>query len=520
MPRRATFPFVGITGLSLILLVLSFWVDITKLNARALPVGPQPPAAGAATGWHVHPATQPVQGGAAVSPSRGPAIDCVPVNPDVDDNGALNIRDVTLVASYFNQAAHPPAYDVNCSETMDVLDVLAVAEQWECAGCGETNPILAAWMVNRSGETSVFIRDAGQPVAVDVQDVYTQTVGGVDFLCVQTTAIPSYETEVTSALVTWLNSRPRAATDFVSGQTTATVGQMVSFGENIGYRSMFNMLQCPAGAGYGYWPPGPSCATKQTPARCFPLNPTPATSACMTGGGAIGLWVNGARVYNWTDGMSYQNQGVWRNIAAKLEVYDLDICPGHSAMGEYHHHSHPTCLQEQLGDVGQGHSAVYGFGADGYAIYGPWHAQGVLAQSCWKPRDYDTPGSVTGCGTAGARTCFLSNPADPSQGTTPAPQAGPTTSQVVTTLSGNQLVATSGFYIQDYYFDTTCAAQGGAALDANNGHEHDGMGYHYHTTRTANGDGTFSDTFPYFIGPIYHGAIPTGSFARCDGPPG
>lgn len=381
-----------------------------------------------------------------------------------------------------------------------------------------TPPILTVWMLNTTGETAAVIRQNGNPVLVNVQSVTEQTTGGVDYVCVGATGIPNYETIMTSALITWLNSRPRAMTDFVLGHTTATVGQSVDFGEDIGYASN---PSCTTGAGFGYWPPGPVCPTNQNRSGCFPLETTPGTGTCRTGLGAIGLWVNGTAIFNWADGQSYQNQNVWHNDAVHFEYYDVDICPGHAAMGNYHHHAHPGCLQEQLADTGQGHSPIYGFAADGYPVHGPWVATGTLAQSCWKPRNYEDPASPTGCGVAGARSCLLVNPLAPGQGTTPAPSVGPRTDATVISLSGNAFVVTSGYYFEDYYYDAACSTQGLAFLDEHNGHEHDGLGYHYHVTRTDNGDGTFRDAFPYFIGPTYAGTLPPGSFARCagSGPP-
>ena len=104
------------------------------------------------------------------------------------------------------------------------------------------------------------------------------------------------------------------------------------------------------------------------------------------------------------------------------------------------------------------------------------------------------------------------DPYDPALGTRPAEATGPATGEEVVSLSGNVFVATSGYYFEDHYWDATCTASGGGALDAHNGHEHDGLSYHYHLT----------DSFPYTFGPRFAGALPEGSFARCDdgrGPP-
>ncbi len=46
--------------------------------------------------------------------------------------------------------------------------------------------------------------------------------------------------------------------------------------------------------------------------------------------------MNGIPIWNWADTTSYNNQGVWHNSAIGFEWYDIDICLGHAAQGEYH----------------------------------------------------------------------------------------------------------------------------------------------------------------------------------------
>ena len=80
---------------------------------------------------------------------------------------------------------------------------------------------------------------------------------------------------------------------------------------------------------------------------------------------------------------------------------------------------------------------------------------------------------------AHVRNCLLIDPLNPAAGTLPSGQAGPRTDAMVTTLSGNTIAATSGIFMQDYWYDTSCAT----CLDPHNGIDrHDGRGYHYHVT--------------------------------------
>lgn len=114
-------------------------------------------------------------------------------------------------------------------------------------------------------------------------------------------------------------------------------------------------------------------------------------------------------------------------------------------------HSYSPCLAERLGDSGTGHSPIYGFSADGYPIYGPYHALGTLALSCWQKRDYSS--SVVGC-AGGARTCTLIDPLDYTQGTQTV-TSGPSLTSTVTTQSGNTISSVCGIYKQDFFYNAT-----------------------------------------------------------------
>lgn len=365
------------------------------------------------------------------------------------------------------------------------------------------------WLVNAADETSAEFSG----VEINIDSVSQQTIDGADYQCIVASGIPGYQLQFSQEMLDSLTSRPKFDTDFPNG-VTASVNDSVLFGQDIG----FNSTGCSVDDdGYGYWPPGPVCPTDQQKEQCFPLDPQPATTACETGLSSIGTWVNGVSMYNWEDGFSYENEGVWENVASEFELYDVDICAGHAAGGDYHHHFSSICLMEQMDEDGAGHSEIYGFAADGYPVYGPWHDTDVLAQSCWKTRDYDDPASPTGCGVAGERSCLLVDQLDSSQGVTPASANGPTTSESVLSLSRNTFVTTSGFYFQDYYYDSACTAQGEEYLDEHNGHDHDGLGYHYHVTMGETGDGDYTSVFPYYVGPTFAGELMDNAITQCGG---
>ncbi|MBQ4833126.1 YHYH protein [Pseudoalteromonas sp. MMG010] len=381
---------------------------------------------------------------------------------------------------------------------------------------------LASWLINNE-TTSTYIQNNGA-VVENVQSAQIVTVSeetsDVDYMFVSATDIPKYDVTLTQAQIDALNNRPKAASDFANGVTSAEAGQTILFGEDIGYNS--SSENCDDTGGAGYWPPGPGCPTEQSVEAYFPVSPAVSgDTTCETGLGTVGLMVNGTSIFNWGDGMSYGNN-VWYTLAPIAEQYDVDVCGGHAANGEYHHHFYTSCLAELVNDDGDEHSPIYGFAADGYPLYGPYESDGQLALSGWAMRDYGASESLGGCDTPGERTCTLVDQYDISKGVESS-ESGPDIGESVTTLSGNTLTADDGYYFEDYYYTQTEVS--GAQLDEHNGHDtNDGKGYHYHITLTLDDDGNLSPAFPYQIGPRFKGELADNSFGSCDtgdtmGPP-
>lgn len=381
----------------------------------------------------------------------------------------------------------------------------------DTSGDATTTPDNAdEWVINDTQQRSSTIMENSSSlgVLVNVQSVTSESIDGKTYTVVASEGIPDYTITIDQATYDWLNARPNAASDFVSGQTTANVGDSVAFGEDIGYASNNS---CETNAGYGYWPPGPVCPTAYTREGYFPDEPSETDTECSSGLGEVGLWVNGTSVYNWSDGQSYNNGGTWHNLAPIAEQYDVDLCGGHAAQGDYHHHFYSSCLADMVGDDGSAHSPLYGYAADGYPIYGPWEAAGELARSAWATRNY-TAGTDTGC-SDGKRSCVMVDQYDSSKGTETA-SSGPGFSQVVSTLSGNQLQAYNGYFFEDYFWDSTLTAQGGAFLDQYNGHSDATRGYHYHITVTEQ-DGKLAPAFPYIIGERFAGKLESNALTQC-----
>lgn len=91
----------------------------------------------------------------------------------------------------------------------------------------------------------------------------------------------------------------------------------------------------------------------------LPANPVVAAQPSCTTLGAIGVLLDGVRLFNADDG-AHRDAVAW-------EIQDA--CQGHpQGNGQYHHHSVTSCLSTK--DVAGQHSPLVGYIADGFGIYG------------------------------------------------------------------------------------------------------------------------------------------------------
>ena len=210
----------------------------------------------------------------------------------------------------------------------------------------------------------------------------------------------------------------------------------------------------------------------------LPTKPKMAAHSCQALPGVIGVKLNGAAIMHWLNGQSFDNQGFWHNVTTPVAMLNND-------------------------DDGQAHSSIYGYIADGFPLYGPYYAAGVLAKSSWQIRNYDNVDNTSGCGGTGLRNCQLIDQYDMTKGTTVSADA-PATDERIILSTGQSTTSTSGDYFEDYYHNPTLSASGGAYLDKHNGHQHDQYGYHYHLTMVDD-NGTLKPIFPYTVGPELYG---------------
>jgi hypothetical protein len=184
-----------------------------------------------------------------------------------------------------------------------------------------------SWLLNRNSETNSYFSSTTE---------VSSSSRSSDTWSTTTKQIPKYNKLFSASDISALNSRPKASTDFITGSTTAVAGSAYQFGANIGYKTQ--------SCSKGYWPPGPSCPSATTVTDSWDLTPSPETNSdgCYFPHlGKIGSWVNGVAIFGTSDGLSYNSQNNWNNLAPEFEVYDLD---GISPSPPLHLHAQATLL--------------------------------------------------------------------------------------------------------------------------------------------------------------------------------
>jgi len=148
----------------------------------------------------------------------------------------------------------------------------------------------------------------------------------------------------------------------------------------------------------------PSLASDQNAIFKFPLNPVENTGTpTATTGGNIGVFINGVALFDYRDGVSWNNQtqaeaggpimgppgqGIWNRDAIVAERAGFDCAKGHPAMGNYHHHQNPSAFNLDLVTLSticdtyaadglyvintSEHSPLIGYAYDGFPIYGAY----------------------------------------------------------------------------------------------------------------------------------------------------
>lgn len=164
-------------------------------------------------------------------------------------------------------------------------------------------------------------------------------------------------------------------TSWILNPTNATgYGGIVTNVQQVQYSAsnVYVSASCIPSYSIGPWTANPNIPINQNFVYKFTRTPQQNTAtATNVGMGHIGVWTNGVSIFNVSDGMSYNNAGVWNRNAYFWEGISFDDCLGHPAPnGEYHHHVSPRCLYN-ITDSLQ-HSPIIGYAFDGYPVYGAW----------------------------------------------------------------------------------------------------------------------------------------------------
>ncbi|MBK9249039.1 MAG: YHYH protein [Ignavibacteria bacterium] len=257
----------------------------------------------------------------------------------------------------------------------------------------------------------------------------------------------------------------------------------------------------------------PSLATNQNAIFKIPLSPVQNTGTpTATTGGNIGIFVNGVAMFDYRDGVSWQNStktlkggplmgmgdGVWNRDAVVGERIGFDCAKAHPAMGNYHHHQNPSAFSLDLKVISNvcdlyaadglyaidstKHSPLLGFAYDGFPIYGAYSYKNVDGTG----GIVRMKSSFTLRTTMTARTTYYTG---------------------ATVTAGPDVSATYplGYFREDYQYTTTTSSTPDY-LDEHNGRfcvtpEYPSGIYCYFATVDEN----WNSAYPYLIGPTFYG---------------
>lgn len=214
------------------------------------------------------------------------------------------------------------------------------------------------------------------------------------------------------AITSWLQNTTILGTYYVSGNSTALSNNILVNCQEVSYSTYWVYVKTKGIPSYPTGPfldGNPSTASNQNAIYKFPLNPTENTGTkSPTTGGNIGVFVNGVSLFDYRDGVAWNNTTSslcggpgnppcpggpsatqnWNRDAILAEKGGFDCSKGHPAMGNYHHHQNPSAFKLDkvvisticnLYDADglytidtNAHSPLIGFAYDGYPIYGAY----------------------------------------------------------------------------------------------------------------------------------------------------
>lgn len=323
------------------------------------------------------------------------------------------------------------------------------------------------------------------------------------------------QAQLSPAITSWLQNTTVTGKYYIQSNFTPQSNTVVVNCQTVQYSAnnvYINTKGVPSYTTGPFLDGNPSQASNQNALFKFPLAPVQNTNTpTATTGGNIGVFINGVAMFDYRDGVSWQNStgtlkggpfggmgdGVWNRDAVPAEKVGFDCAKGHPAMGNYHHHQNPSAFKLDLSvtstvcslynsdglymiDSTQ-HSPLLGFAYDGFPVYGAYGYKNVNG----------TGGIVRMKSSFSLRTGMTVR--------------NTYYTSTVTVTPGPNVSATYplGYFKEDYQFNTPTASD---YLDYHNGRfcvtpEYPAGTYCYFATVDAN----WNSYYPYLIGPTFYG---------------
>lgn len=213
-------------------------------------------------------------------------------------------------------------------------------------------------------------------------------------------------------ITSWLQNNSILGQHYVQGNSTPIQDNVLANVQQVEYSTNWVYVSSHGVPAYITGPfldGNPSLTEDQDAIFKLPLNPTQNTgTATATNMGHIGVFINGVGLFDYADGVSWNNnsqtegggpimgppgQGIWNRDAVVAEREGFDCAKGHPAQGTYHHHQNPSAFDLDLvvlSDICNSyaadglyiinpseHSPLIGFAFDGFPIYGAYGYENV-----------------------------------------------------------------------------------------------------------------------------------------------
>jgi hypothetical protein len=213
--------------------------------------------------------------------------------------------------------------------------------------------------------------------------------------------------QVSPAISSWLrNTTGIIGRHYVSGNSTPINDTYLANVQTVKYSTNFVYVNCTGIPSYvigPYLDGNPNQGADNANLYKIPLVPVANTgSLSPTTGGTIGIFINGVSLFDYRDGVSWQNStnslkggplggigdGIWNRDAVVGERLGFDCAKGHPAMTNYHHHQNPSAFNLDLTVISTicnlyasdalyvinptVHSPLIGYAYDGFPIYGAY----------------------------------------------------------------------------------------------------------------------------------------------------